>query len=59
MTQRSHQALVVNPGDPFQGRQLHGFACLPRSTTVDQLGLVPSIDRLGQDVIDCAGARRE
>jgi len=29
MPQGSHQAPVVKPRDPFQGRQFHGFASFP------------------------------
>ena len=51
MTQRPHQALVIKPRDPFQGRQLHGFTRLPRTPAVDEFGLVQAIDGFGQGVI--------
>jgi len=51
MAQWSHQPLVVKPRDPFQGRQLHGFARFSRAPTMDQFGRVKSVDGLGKGVV--------
>ena len=41
---------MVVPVHPFQGRHLNSFATLPR-LTVNQLGLVQSVDGLSQGVV--------
>ena len=45
------QSVVVEPRDPLERRQFDRFACLPRRATMDQLGLVQPVDRLGQRVV--------
>ena len=42
---------MVEPRNPFERCQLHGFAGLPRSAAMNQLGLVQPVDRLGQRVV--------
>ena len=42
---------MVEPVDPFQGRELDGFERSPRSAPVDLLGLVEAVDALGQGVV--------
>lgn len=44
------QASVVEPVAPFERGVLHGFKGSPRTSTVDDLGLVKTVDRLGQIV---------
>ena len=50
IVQRFHQAVVVEPGHPFQCCQFHRFPCSPRCPTMDQFGLVQTIDGLRQGV---------
>ena len=45
------QAMVVEPGYPFQRGQFERRFGLPRRATVNQLGLVEPVDRLGQRVV--------
>ena len=45
------QAVVVEPGYPFQGGQLHRFLGLPRCPAMNQFSLVQAVDRLGQGVV--------
>ena len=45
------QSVLVDPSHPFQGGQSHRFFGFPRCATVDQLGLIQAIDRLGQGVV--------
>lgn len=45
------QAMVVEPGHPFECRELHRLLGLPRCPAMDQLGLVEAVDRLGQGVV--------
>ena len=45
------QPLVVEPGHPFQRRQFHRLAGLPRPAPVDDFGLEQAVDRLGQRVV--------
>jgi len=42
---------VVEPIDPFQGRELDGFEAAPWSTPVDQLGLVETVDGFGERIV--------
>jgi hypothetical protein len=42
---------VVEPIDPFEHGELHGFEVAPRSPSMDDLGLVKTIDRFGQSVV--------
>ena len=51
MTEWPHQSLMVKPRDPFQGCQFHRFKRLPGPSTMDDLGLVQTIDGLGQGVV--------
>lgn len=37
--------------DPFEGGELHGFKVAPRSSPVDDLGLVKPVDRFGESVV--------
>ena len=52
------QAMVVEPGHPFQRGQLHRFLRFPRPPAFDQLGLVQPVDRLGQGVGASSQLRR-
>jgi hypothetical protein len=45
------QAMVVEPRHPFERRELHRLLGLPRCPAMDQLGLVETVDCLGQGVI--------
>ncbi len=42
---------MVEPVDPFQGRELHGLEAAPGAAPADDLGLVEADDRLGQGII--------
>lgn len=42
---------MVEPVHPLQGGQLHGFPGLPGAPAVNQLGLVQTVDGLGQRVV--------
>ena len=44
------QPVMIEPGNPFQGGQLHSLLGLPGSATMDQLSLVQPVDRFGQRV---------
>ena len=48
------QAVVIEPGNPFQGGLLYRLLGLPRCTEMNQLSLVQPVDRLGQCVIVAA-----
>jgi hypothetical protein len=50
ISDRFKQPVVVKPGDPFQCCKLDGFLGFQWRTPVDHLGLVQTIDRLGQRV---------
>lgn len=45
------QALVVEPPDPLEGRQLDFLDGAPRLAGLDQLGLEQPVDGLGQGVV--------
>jgi len=45
------QAPVIEPVDPFEGGELDGFDGPPRPASVDHLGLVESVDALGQGIV--------
>ena len=51
IAQRRHQPMVVEPGHPLQRGQFHRLLGLPGATSVDHLGLVEPVDRLGQRVV--------
>ena len=51
IAERFQQAMVVEPGNPFQRGQFDGFTRLPGSAAVDQLSLVEPVDGLGQGVV--------
>ena len=51
IAQGFHQAMVVEPQDPWQGRQFHGFLDLPRCAAMNQLDLAQRACRLGQGVL--------
>ena len=42
---------VVEPVDPFQGRDLDLLEGVPRAAGLDQLGLVEPVDRLRESVV--------
>ena len=42
---------VVEPVDPFQGRQFEVLEAPPGAAVADQFGLVEADDRLGQGVV--------
>jgi hypothetical protein len=46
------QPTMVEPVDLFERGVLNGFEAAPRSAPVDQLGLIESVDRLGQSPFD-------
>jgi len=50
------QALMVEPGDPFQRFQFEGFAGFPGRTAADEFGLVQPIDGLGHGIIVAVAA---
>ncbi len=45
------EAAVVEPVDPLRGRDLNVVDGPPRTSTLDQFGLLEPVDRLGQRVI--------
>ena len=45
------QPVMVELGHPFQRGQLHGLLGLPGGAAMNQLGLVQTVDRLGQRVV--------
>ncbi|EAA20200.1 hypothetical protein, partial [Plasmodium yoelii yoelii] len=45
------QAVVVEPGYPFQGGEFDGLPALPGCSAVDRLGLVQAVDGFGQGVV--------
>jgi hypothetical protein len=45
------EALVVPPGDPGGGRELDLLDAAPGALSMDELGLVETVDRLGQGVV--------
>jgi hypothetical protein len=47
---RLQQPAIVEPIDPFQGRELDGFERPPRPAPMDDLGLVETVDGLGQSI---------
>ena len=51
ISDRLEEALVVEPVDPFEGSELHGFSVTPRSASVDHLRFEQTIDGLGQGVV--------
>lgn len=42
------KAAVVEPVDPFQRGELHGFEVAPRPTSMDDLSLVKAVHRFGE-----------
>ena len=48
---RAMESSVVVPVDPLEGRKLDLVECLPRSSAVDQLGLVEPDRGLGERVV--------
>jgi hypothetical protein len=63
ISDRLQEASIVEPIDPFEGCELDGLEASPRSTPMDDLGLVEAIDRLGERVVvgiaDAADRRDE
>ena len=49
------QSAMVEPVDPFEGRVFHRFERSPGPTAMDDLGLVETVDRLGQSVVVAVG----
>lgn len=45
------EAAVVEPLDPFGGGEFHVIDSAPRAALFDQLGLVETVDRLGERVV--------
>ena len=45
------EAAVVEPVDPFQCGELHGFELAPRSPAMDDVGLVKTVDRFGESIV--------
>lgn len=45
------QPAIVEPVDPGQRRELHGFEGSPPPVPMDQLGFVESVDRLGESIV--------
>jgi len=43
--------MMIEPGHPFQGRQLDALARLPGSAAMYQLCLVQAVDGLGQRIV--------
>ena len=48
---RREEPAVVKPVHPFECGVLNSFKGSPRSSPVDDLGLVKTVDRLGQGVV--------
>ena len=47
VAKRPHQPAVVEPVDPFERRELNSLEGTPGPATVNQLGLVKTIDGFG------------
>ena len=47
---RREQPAVVEPLDPFECREFHGFEMPPRASTADDLGLVEPDHRFGEGI---------
>ena len=45
------QPAIVEPVDPFQRCELDGLERAPWSTSVDDLGLVETVDRFGEGIV--------
>jgi hypothetical protein len=45
------QAPIVEPVDPFQCGELDGFQVSPGTAALDHLGLVETVDGLGEGII--------
>ena len=45
------KASVVEPVDPFEGRELDGLQRFPGSAPTDDLGLVKAVDGFGERVV--------
>jgi hypothetical protein len=48
---RSEEAWVVEPVDPFEGGELHGFCTAPWPASVDRLRFEQAVDRLGKGIV--------
>ena len=51
------EASVVEPVDPFQGRDLDVVSGAPRASGFDQLGLVETVDGLGEGTVVAVAGR--
>ena len=45
------QPAIVEPVHPFEGRELDGLEVAPRAASMDDLGLVETVDRFGEGVV--------
>ena len=45
------QPAMVEPVHPFKGSELHGFKASPRSSSMNDLGFIESVDALSQSVV--------
>ena len=43
--------MVVKPGNRFERGQFHGLLGLSWRLAINEFGLIPAIDRLGQNVV--------
>ena len=48
---RLQQPAIVEPVDPFQRRELDGLERPPRPTSMDDLGLVETVDGFGESIV--------
>jgi hypothetical protein len=51
VTDGLQESPVVEPVYPFQRRELDGFERAPSCSSMDELGLIEAIDRLGESVV--------
>ena len=51
MTDRPEEPPLIEPVDPFEGREFHGFEMPPRASTADGLGLVVPDHRFGEGIV--------
>ena len=51
VTDGLQESPVVEPVYPFQRRELDGFERAPSCSSMDELGLIEAIDRLGEESV--------
>ncbi len=51
VSDRLQKPMVVEPGDPFERGIFDGLPAFPWPSTMDHLGLVEAIDRLGERIV--------